>query len=167
MNASKIKRHQREAHPGLVFRFGALLRSLRTAAGKTQTELAAGLNVATTRVNAVERGRVQGPGPAFVESLNGLLDLSSGQLSLLHSVAARDRVLLAATRSVLTETQLAFLSACLDASLALNPEDLEAHRRALLSQVVARERARRFLGEPVFAESSPGLSGKNALHKPM
>lgn len=167
MNASTFKSHQREDQPGLLFRFGALLHSLRTAAGKTQTELAAGLNVATTRVNAIERGRVQGPGPAFVESLNGLLDLSLEQLSLLRSVAARDRVLLAATRSGLTEAQLAFLSASLDAAVAMNSEDLEALRRALLSQVAARERTRRFLGEPVFAESAPAFQASNAFHKPM
>lgn len=154
MTVSTCKNHSLEDHPALIFRFGPLLQSLRTAAGKTQTELAAELNVATTRVNAIERGRVQGPGPAFVDSLNRLLDLSSKQQSLLHCVAARDRALLTATRSGLDLAQLAFLSASLDASVALSHDDLETLRRALLSQVEARERTRRFLGEPVFAESA-------------
>lgn len=128
------------------------MHAYRTAAGKTQTELAIRLGVAVTRVNAIERGRVLGPGVAIVDRLQPLLQLSAEQTDLMRAVAARDRALLAAARGGLSASQIAFLAASLDAAVALGSQELDSLRQGLAAQVEARQRTCRFLGQPTLAE---------------
>jgi len=153
MNVARSKSNPKQVEAAL-FRFGPLLHAFRVAAGKTQTELAQRLGVAVTRVNAIERGRSVGPGSATVARLEPLLQLTQEQVHLMRSAAARDRALLGATRSGLDDAQVAFVAASLDAAVALGPEELDGLRRGLMAQVQARQRTRRFLGQPTLSEEA-------------
>jgi len=152
MNVSSIALESDQVQAG-VYRFGPLLHTYRLAAGKTQTVVAAELGVAATRVNAIERGRSAGPGLELVDRLQPMLGLSSEQAAFMRDVAARDRVLLCAKRSGLDAARIAFLSASLDAAVALGSQELDSLRKGLAGQVEARQRTSRFLGRPTLCES--------------
>lgn len=153
MNVYRSRKDLREGEPSL-FRLGPLMHAYRLAAGKTQTELAQSLGVAVTRVNAIERGRAVGPGADIVARLEPLLRLTPQQASLMRAAAARDRVLLAATRTGLSEGQIAFLAAGLDAAIALGSQELDDLRQGLAAQVQARQKTSRFLGQPTLSEAN-------------
>lgn len=137
-----------------LYRFGPLVHAYRIAAGKSQNELAQRLGVAATRVSAIERGRAVGPGAAVVDRLVPLLQLTPQQAELMRSAAARDRVLLGATRSGLSSAQVVFLATSLDAAISLGSQELEDLRLGLAAQVQARQRTSKFLGQPTLIEEA-------------
>lgn len=153
MNVTRTTSDAREVQ-SVVYRFGPLMQMYRLAAGKTQTEVAAGLGVAATRVNAIERGRAAGPGVELVDKLQPILGLSLEQADLMRDVAARDRVLLCARRGGLDASRISFLSASLDAAVSLGSQELDSLRKGLEGQVEARQRTCRFLGRPTLCESA-------------
>ena len=153
MNVTRSTSEVRQVEP-VFYRFGPLMQMYRLAAGKTQTEIAAELGVAATRVNAIERGRAAGPGLELVAKLQPMLGLSPEQVDLMRDVAARDRVLLCAKRSGLDAARISFLSASLDAAVSLGSQELDSLRKGLEGQVEARQRTSRFLGRPTLCESA-------------
>lgn len=153
MNVSRNRSDPRKDESSL-YRFGPLVHAYRIAAGQSQAELAQLLGVAATRVSAIERGRAVGPGGAVVDRLVPLLQLTPQQADLMRSAAARDRVLLGATRSGLSPAQVAFLATSLDAAISLGSQELEDLRLGLAAQVQARQRTSKFLGQPTLIEEA-------------
>jgi hypothetical protein len=84
------------------------------------------------------------------------LDASQEQCVLLERAAARDAVLQEAKRREFSAEELKFVSACLDATVLLSPQDLEVIGKSISKQVTTRMSLMRMGGQPTFIEPGRG-----------
>jgi len=122
-----------------LYRLGALICSLRTARQMKQIVVAAEAQLAETRLNAIERGRVVGPAPKFVEQIGRALQLDEPGLAQLRMAAAHDRCMREISRNWTDQHQLDLLAAALDAARVLSGPDSQDLTAAIRRLVATRE----------------------------
>ena len=139
-----------------VYRLGPLVRAIRAATGRSQVALTDTLTASAARLCAIERGRQVGPSKDYVTRLAQVLGASQEQCVLLERTAARDAVLQEAKRREFSAEELQFVSACLDATVLLSPQDLEVIGKSISKQVTTRMSLMRMGGQPTFIEPGRG-----------
>ena len=129
--------------PKSFFRLAPALEALRKRRGVSQKAAALAAGIDATRLSAIERGRVVGPGQDFVARLVRSVDLTEEESRQVANLAARDRVMREVVRN-LPEATHAFLDAALDAAQVLAAEDVDAAEQGLRQMVEAKERLQAF-----------------------
>lgn len=124
-------------------RLGALLREIRTELGVSQRELARGSAVPETRLSAIERGRVVGPGRDFVERVSKALRLPQSEATRLGQAATHDRCLRDASACYLDHVRMELIARAFDAAGTLNDDDCASLSDLLEQLVSAKENLRK------------------------
>ena len=152
----------------VTYRLGPLIRAMRMDVGKSQVELCELLGTSAARLSKIERGKLRGPSVTYVTRLASVLEATSEQARLLQRVAARDVLLHRAASLGFGPSELAYLSASLDAAVVLPSTDLEVLGRGTAGQVTSRTRLMKMDGRPTFVDAgradptSPVASGAPA-----
>lgn len=120
-------------------RLGALLRQCRVDRGVSQRELAQRSAVPDTRLSAIERGRVVGPGRGFVERVCAALKLPQAERARLLQAATHDRCLREVDQCFEDPARIELVARAFDAAGLLHVEDCQELADLLDEQVRARE----------------------------
>lgn len=96
--------------------------------------------MADTRLNAIERGRVVGPGAETIELIGRALGSTDSEMLLLREAGAHDRCMLAVQRNLTKPHQVELIALALDAARVLSEEDCSELGRAIRRLVTTRER---------------------------
>ena len=140
-----------------TYRFGPLLRTMRMRLCIGQGAMAEMLGTTASRLSKIERGKILGPGPEFVERLCEPLHATPAESFFLARVAARDRLLSHVAKLGFSEPELDYLSTALDAAILLPPDVLAMLARNTRQQVNSRAQLLMLDRRPTFApESGPG-----------
>lgn len=128
------------------FRLANHVAKLRLAIGISQRDAAAKGGIDATRLSALERGRVIGPGRDFVERVAKGLGVDGWRYGELQAIAARDRVMREAVRN-LPASSHGLVDACLDACHSLAEEDVHQMEVGLRQMVAAKIRLQSFVNQ--------------------
>lgn len=96
--------------------------------------------MADTRLNAIERGRVVGPGTKTVELIGRALGLIDNEMQSLREAGAHDRCMLVVQRNLTKPHQAVLIALALDAARVLSEDDCSELGRAIDRLVTTRER---------------------------
>lgn len=128
------------------FRLAPALERFRKQRGVSQKAAALAAGIDATRLSALERGRVVGPGKDFIERLIRTIEMTPDEAGHLAELAARDRVMREVIRNFPSAAH-AFLDAALDAAQVLAAEDVAEAERGLRQMVQAKARLQAFVAK--------------------
>lgn len=129
-----------------IFRLPDAISRLRRLRGLSQKQLAARCALDPTRLSAMERGRVVGPGIDIAERLAKALGLVGADRDAFLHAASRDRVMREVVRNLQPEDH-GLIAASLDAISRLAREDVQEAEAGLRQMVAAKARLQSFSGE--------------------
>ncbi len=127
----------------------------RRRRGISQAAAASAAGVDSTRLSAVERGRVGAPNPEFIDRLSQAIGLSREERDELVALASMDRMMRDAERSLPAHSH-GLLDACVAAAYVLAGEDLRQVEDGLRQMLAAKVR----LGAFVKGVPTPGGLGR-------